>query len=379
MNLLHLVDGFRKRFKAEPRVFRAPGRVNLIGEHTDYNDGFVMPAAIHFATYVAVNERDDTSVSVYSHTLREAFEFDLTRPGKFGGWRDYVAGTAYALQERGVKLAGANLYIDSDVPLGAGLSSSAALEVATARALLSVARANVDPLAIALACQRAENEYVGVRSGIMDQFVSCFGLQGHALMIDCRTLDYEALPLPPGVVLVVCNTMVKHELTGGEYNERRADCEEGSRLLGVAALRDVTVEAIHDRGRTLPERVHRRCRHVVTENERVELAADALRKHDCSRFGELMYDSHRSLREDYEVTCEELDLMVNLAREVSGVDGARMTGGGFGGCTINLVADDAVERFQRSVADAYRERTGIKPMLYVTAAHDGAGEIVLAG
>jgi len=196
-----------------------------------------------------------------------------------------------------------------------------------------------------------------------------------ALTAGSRTLDYEALPLPPGVVLVVCNTMVKHELTGGEYNERRADCEEGSRLLGVAALRDASIEQIEQRREILPERLYRRCRHAVTENQRVLAAAGALRSNDCEWFGELMYESHRSLREDYEVTCDELDWMVELARNVQGVYGARMTGGGFGGCTINMVRTGAVGRFQREVTAGYRERTGITPALYVTTAQAGAGEV----
>lgn len=375
MNLNYLPAEFHRRFHARPRVFRAPGRVNLIGEHTDYNDGFVMPAAIDFATYVAVSPREDTRVSVYSKTVGEGFEFDLTQPGRHGGWRDYVAGTAYALQDRGMKLSGANLYIDSDVPLGAGVSSSAALEVATARALLAAAQTLYDPIEVVLACQRAENDYVGVRSGIMDQFVSCLGEVNHALLIDCRTLDYEALPIPVGVGMIVCNTMVRHELNGGEYNERRADCEEGARTMGVKALRDATIEQVDQR--LLPDRVYRRCRHVVTENGRVLAAADALREENCKRFGELMYESHRSLREDYEVSCEELDLMVELARNVEGVYGARMTGGGFGGCTVNLVHAEAVDRFLRDVSTGYRERTGITPELYVTPAQHGVCEVIV--
>lgn len=376
MNCDRLVREFRQRFHAQPRVFRAPGRVNLIGEHTDYNDGYVMPAAIEFGTCVAVSGRPDRRVSACSLTIGEAFEFDLARPAKHGGWRDYVAGTAYALQERGVRLAGANLCIDSNVPLGAGLSSSAALEVATAHALLAVSSTGFDSVEVARACQRAENEYAGVRSGIMDQFVSCLGQLNHALMIDCRTLDYEPLPMPAGVVIVVCNTMVRHELSGGAYNERRADCEEGARLLGVPALRDATIGQVEQRRADLSERVFRRCRHVVTENGRVRAAAAALRREDCRQFGELMYESHRSLHDDYEVTCEELDWMVELAREVDGVYGARMTGGGFGGCTVNLVRADAVDRFQHDVASRYRQRTGMTPSLYVTTAQRGAGEVV---
>lgn len=385
MNATEVRNQFKQRMPgaAEPRLFRAPGRVNLIGEHTDYNDGFVMPAAIEFSTIAAVSPRTDSNVHVYSQTLDKSFEFDLNDPNPkpVDGWSDYVAGTAYSLRDGGAanlpgaKLRGANLLIASDVPLGSGLSSSAAIEVATAYALLATAGIEMEPIQIALACQRAENNFVGVRSGIMDQFASCFGALGHAMMLDCRSLGHEKLPLPPNVSLVVCNSMVKHELAGGEYNQRRADCEEGAKTLGIRALRDITVEEFADRANGLPERIFRRCRHVVTENARVEKAAQALRSHDCSVFGELMNESHSSLDKDYEVTCPELNVMAELARQVSGVYGARMTGGGFGGCTINLVQTDAVHRFHQMVAKGYQERTGLVPEIYVTAASQGATEV----
>ncbi|MCC6589943.1 MAG: galactokinase [Bryobacterales bacterium] len=379
INATEVRNGFKRRMPGagEPRLFRAPGRVNLIGEHTDYNEGFVMPAAIEFSTIAAVSARTDSKVHVYSKTLDQAFEFDLDDPAPkpVDGWSDYVAGTAYSLRDGGAKLRGANLLIDSDVPLGSGLSSSAAIEVSAAYALLAIAGVAMEPIQIALACQRAENQFVGVRSGIMDQFASCFGALGHALMLDCRSLGHQELPLPPNVSLVICNTMVKHELAGGEYNQRRADCEEGAKTLGIRALRDITVEEFADRGKVLPERIFRRCRHVVTENARVEEAAQALRSHDCAVFGELMNESHASLDQDYEVTCPELNVMVELARQVSGVYGARMTGGGFGGCTINLVQTDAVERFHQMVAKGYQERTGLTPEIYVTAASQGATEV----
>ena len=379
INHTEVRNEFKRRMPdaGEPRLFRAPGRVNLIGEHTDYNDGFVMPAAIEFSTIAAVSPRTDSKVHVYSKTLDKSFEFDLDDPAPkpVDDWSDYVAGTAYSLRDGGAKLRGANLLIDSDVPLGSGLSSSAAIEVSTAYALLAIAGVAMEPIQIALACQRAENHFVGVRSGIMDQFASCFGALGHALMLDCRSLGHQKLPLPPNVSLVVCNTMVKHELAAGEYNQRRADCEEGAKALGIRALRDITVEEFADRGKVLPERIFRRCRHVVTENARVEEAAQALRSHDCAVFGELMNESHASLDQDYEVTCPELNVMVELARQVSGVYGARMTGGGFGGCTINLVQTDAVERFHQMVAKGYQERTGLAPEIYVTAASQGATEV----
>jgi galactokinase len=376
MNVTALIEQFKARCRAAPRVYRAPGRVNLIGEHTDYNDGFVMPAAIEFSTCVAMAPRMGRRLSVGSLTLDQSFEIDLSeRAPPRHDWTDYVAGVAYTLQDEGLELAGADLLIDSDVPLGAGLSSSAALEVSVAHALLAASGLQRETLSIALACQRAENEFVGVRSGIMDQFASCFGREGHALLIDCRKLEHHSLTIPPGVSLVICNTMVKHELSGGEYNKRRADCEEASRLLRVRALRDIQPDEFARRAVELPGRIRARARHVVSENARVEQAARALASHDLTAFGRLMNESHQSLHDDYEVTCPELDAMAALAREVPGVYGARMTGGGFGGCTINLVEHNAVDRVRETVAAGYRKQFSIEPEIYVTRAAAGAGEV----
>lgn len=372
--------GFRARFEAEPRVFRAPGRVNLIGEHTDYNDGFVMPAAIDFAAFAAVAPRNDGQVQVYSENLDECREFDpndtTAQPRR--QWTDYVQGVAVALAKDGLALHGANLMIASDVPIGAGLSSSAALEVSVACALAANSGLQLKPLRIAQLSQRAENEFAGMRCGIMDQFTSCFGEEGNALMLDCRTLEHRSLPIPPGVMLVVANTMVKHELAAGEYNRRRDDCEAGARSFGVAALRDVNGDEFARRASELPERIRKRCRHVISENARVGKAAEALLGHDCEAFGRLMDASHRSLRDDYEVSCAELDLMVELARQVPGVYGARMTGGGFGGCTVNLVREEAVASLRETLARKYREATGISPDVYVCRPSQGAGEVAAA-
>jgi galactokinase len=284
------------------------------------------------------------------------------------------------IQAMGHKLHGASLMVESDVPLGSGLSSSAALEVSTALAIASVSGITLDPLTVAKLSQRAEHEYAGTHCGIMDQFIAAFGRAEHALMLDCRSLAYELLPLAPDVRLVVCNTMVKHELAGGEYNKRRADCEAGVKALqkhlpSITALRDVTIEELERYKDELPERVYRRCRHVVTEDQRVMDSAVALKAGDLSRFGELMYASHNSLRDDYEVTCDELVLMVNLASKIDGVYGARMTGGGFGGCTVNLVKADAAEYFQKTIASEYEAKTGKKPAVYICSAADGAGPV----
>jgi galactokinase len=359
--------------------------VNLIGEHTDYNDGFVMPAAIEFSTWVAAAERPDRTLAIRSENFSESREFPLDDPGAHGQkhWSDYVRGVAVVLERSGHRLRGADLLIRGEVPIGSGLSSSAAIEVSTALALLGVSGISLDRKQIALLGQRAENEFVGMRCGIMDQFISCHGQANHALMLDCRSLDYRLLPLPPNVRLVICNTMVHHELAGGEYNKRRADCEAGVKHLaqflpGIKALRDVTVPQLERYGKDLPEVVYRRCRHVVSEDGRMEQAAAALESGDLETFGRLMHDSHVSLRDDYEVSCSELDTMVDLASKVKGVYGARMTGGGFGGCTINLVQAEHVDEFKTTVARGYEAATGKKPVIYVSSAVDGAEEVTPA-
>ena len=365
------------------RTFRAPGRVNLIGEHTDYNDGFVMPAAIGFSTFVTVSPRNDRKLSLFSENFSEQFEFDLDDPNPqaTGHWSDYPKGVAVTLERSGYRLRGATLRIQGEVPIGSGLSSSAAIEVATCYALLANSALSVKPVEIAKLCQRAENEFVGMRCGIMDQFISCCGQAGKAVMLDCRSLEYELLPVPPEVRLVICNTRVKHALAAGEYNTRRAECEAGVRhfaqsLPNVRALRDVTEADLKRYGDDLSEVIYRRCRHVITENARVLAAAKSLEGGDLEGFGSLMNESHRSLRDDYEVSCEELDVMVELAQNVRGVYGARMTGGGFGGCTVNLVNMENVEEFQRTVAQGYTVATGLVPEIYVCSAAEGAGEII---
>ena len=370
---------FGERLGTVTRVFRAPGRVNLIGEHTDYNDGFVLPAAIGFSTWIAAAKRDDRVLQAYSDGFDEKISWSLDAlsgpPQRH--WSDYIRGVAGALEGAGHRLAGANLFIHGEVPLGAGLSSSASLEVATALALTSISGIALPRLELAKLCQSAEHEYVGTRCGIMDQFVVSFGSAGHALKLDCRSLEYELLAVPENLSLVLCNSMVRHELAAGEYNRRRADCETGVRLLQrylfeVRALRDVTRGDLERYKHLLPGTVYRRCRHVVTENQRVLAAAEALEAQDAKRFGHLMYLSHASMRDDYQVSCKELDLLVDLAASSTGVYGARMTGGGFGGCTVNLVRADRAAAFKAHVAQAYRERTGITPDIYICDPAQGA-------
>jgi galactokinase len=379
LSAVALTAQFRKQYGESPRIFRAPGRVNLIGEHTDYNDGYVMPAAIEFYTWVAAAPRNDRRLHVYSEHFNETVEFSLDQlagpPRQH--WSDYVRGVAAVLMASGYPLCGANLAIQGHVPLGAGLSSSASLEVSSALALASVAGIDLPPLEMAKLCQRAEHEYAGTRCGIMDQFIATFGRAGYALMLDCRSLRYECLPIPSHVRLVICNSMVKHELAAGEYNLRRADCEAGVKILqrhlsAIRALRDVKPADLERYKDALPPQVYRRCRHVVAENQRVLAAAEALEAGDAARFGQYMYESHGSLRDDYEVSCEELDLLVELASRTTGIYGARMTGGGFGGCTINLVRADAVSAFQTRITEDYKAATGRVPAVYVCSAAQGA-------
>ena len=376
------IEKFIRRYKTAPRLFRAPGRVNLIGEHTDYNDGFVFPAAIDFYTQVAAAPRSDRKIVVRSENYNEDVGLDLqsSNPKPKKHWSDYVFGVALMLMNAGHAITGADLLIESNVPLGAGLSSSAAVEVAVASALLGISGLVIDRLQIALICQRAENEFVGARCGIMDQFISAHAKSDTALLLDCRSLDYQVFPIDPGITLVACNTMVKHDLASGAYNERRAECEEGVKRLHkflpqIRALRDVTHEELDRYAGELPEIVVKRCRHVVTENERVTQAAICLRNHDPLGFGKLMAESHRSLRDDYEVSCVELDLMVEIAGRAKGVLGSRMTGGGFGGCTINLVRSENVPQFNELISREYQNKTGHAPEIYVSRPAGGAEEI----
>jgi galactokinase len=356
--------------------------VNLIGEHTDYNDGFVMPAALDFSTWVYLSPLEQPRLHIYSEHFNEEVEVDIDDQtiAARGHWSDYPIGVAVTLKRAGYRLRGASLRIRGDVPIGSGLSSSAAIEVATACALAANSGLKIDGRELALLCQRAENEFVGARVGIMDQFVSLFGQAQHALLLDCRSLEFKLLPLPDNVRLIICNTMVKHELASSAYNERRAQCEEGVRLLAriypnVRALRDVTAEQLEQHRGELPEVIYRRCRHVVRENARVLAAGEALERNDLYTFGKLMAESHVSLRDDYEVSSDELDLMVELAQTIDGVYGARMTGGGFGGSTVNLVKEEKADEFRARVSEGYERVTGLKPEIYVTNAGNGAEEV----
>jgi galactokinase len=377
MNIEHLKSEFLQKYGTRPRIFRAPGRVNLIGEHTDYNDGFVMPCAIDFATYVAASPRADRKIRVASRNFAGEYEFDLEHPtaGIAEGWARYVQGIALILGRSGTRLQGAELLIDSQVPIGAGLSSSAALEVSVGFALCAVSGSEIEKWELAKIGQTAEHEYAGVRSGIMDQFASAFGIENHALFLDCRSLKWSPLPLGTAK-FIICNTRTKHDLADGEYNKRRADCEEAARRLGHRSLRDVTPAEFKEKSKVLSENLQKRARHVISENQRVLGAVKALQNNDLAEFGRLMDESHESLRVDYEVSSEELDLMVKIVRGQKGVLGARMTGGGFGGCTINLLETTASESFIEKVSAEYQKNTGISPEIYVCKAAPGVSELI---
>ncbi len=381
MNFQDFRQQFRQLYGNEPRLFSAPGRVNLIGEHTDYNDGFVLPMAIDRRTLVAMAPRNDGRVRCLSTEFDQQVEFELNadlKPDQ--DWANHVRGVAVCLLRDKYNLRGADLLIASEVPLGAGLSSSAALEIAVGYGLLKLAEQPVDPVRLALAAQKAEHEFAGTQCGVMDQFIACLAREGHALKIDCRTLEYEAVPVDlSDARVVVVNSMVKHELASSEYNQRRAECEDAVRRLsghlpGIQSLRDVELEEFDQWAGALPEPIRRRANHVITENARTLVAVEALKLGQLSHFGNLMKASHESLREDYQVSCRELDLLVEIAGRHSGVFGARMTGGGFGGCTVNLVKADQVETFTSETVEAYRWVIGVQPEIYICQASGAVRE-----
>jgi galactokinase len=388
MDLQREVAGaFAQHFPGDPpHFFQAPGRVNLIGEHTDYNDGFVLPVAIDRQVMLATRARADERVRLWSVEFEQDSEFSLEdiRHETAAPWSNYLRGVALMLQQEGFALRGMDAAIAGNVPIGSGLSSSAALEVATAVAFRDLYALDISPEDLALLCQRAENEFVGMKCGIMDQFIATLGQRGHALLIDCRGLGYEPVPLPSGVSVVVCDTMKRRGLVDSEYNTRRQECEQGVELLRqhlpqVKALRDVTGQNMALHGHTLPPVVRKRCKHVVSENERVQKAVTALRTGDVPEFGRLMDLSHTSLRYDYEVSCAELDCMVELARSTRGCLGARMTGAGFGGCTVNLVRSETASDFAQEVSTRYREKMGVTPDVYICEASEGAGAVSGSG
>lgn len=373
-NHSRITQAFAERYGEAPAfVVRAPGRVNLIGEHTDYNDGFVLPLAIERAVWIALRPRADRTVRVWSMEYEEESSFVLgsLERGE-DSWVEYLKGCASVLAEAGLETGGWEGVLTGDVPLGAGLSSSAALELATLRAFAAVANIPWNAAEMALLGQKAENRWVGVNCGIMDQMISAAGRDGHALLIDCRSLDLEPVPLPEDTVVVILDTATRRGLVDSAYNERRQRCEEAARALGVDALRDVSPERLASESDRLDPTTLRRARHVVTENARTVLAAEAMRQGSPERLGTLMNESHVSLRDDFEVSTKALDLFSELARSSPGCFGARMTGAGFGGCAVALVDAGAADAFVERVGLAYETKTGLKPAIYVTRATEGA-------
>ena len=370
----HVTLHFTNRFGEAPRwVVRAPGRVNLIGEHTDYNDGFVLPLAIDRAVWIALRPRHDRRVMVHSIDFDQSGEFSLDGFSRQqAGWIEYLKGTAWSLQDAGHRLTGWEGVVAGDVPLGAGLSSSAALEMATARAFAAAGNLAWNPAAMAKLGQRAENQWVGVNCGIMDHLISAAGRADHALLIDCRSLETQPVPFPPGVAVVVLDTSTRRGLVDSAYNERRAQCEAAARFFKVSALRDVTIERFRQSADGLDAVTRRRALHVIGENDRTVRAADAMRRGDAKTLGRLMDESHASLRDDYEVSSDALNAMVECAAAHPACYGARMTGAGFGGCAMALIRADAAEDFVQRTSTAYQRRTGHTPAVYVCHATSGA-------
>jgi len=380
---MHDPEVFRKlhtdRFEADPAIYAAPGRVNLIGEHTDYAEGFVMPAAINFATLAGVSPRVDGKIAIFSENYGQVRYFDAAElPAKAGKhWSDYPLGVISILAGQGNTIPGFSLSLWGDVPLGSGLSSSAAVEVATALAVTGLLGVTYPGPVLARLCQRAENEFVGASCGIMDQFISANGAKDHALLLDCRDLSFKLAPIPENVALVIANTMVKHAITGGEYTSRRAEVEAACAVIashrpGVKFLRDATVEDLENWGHEMSPNSLKRARHVITENLRTVAAADALINGDLAELGELMAEAHWSYSRDFEASCEEADAMVELAQDLPGLIGARLTGGGFGGCTINLVEQTQAATFVEELAKLYAGQTGIVPQIHICQASGGA-------
>lgn len=387
MNIRNLKQSFTSYFNSESEIIvRAPGRVNLIGEHTDYNDGFALPMAIDRAVWLALRPRTDKTVRLFSldiltptnASLQVYSAFELNSLTKGCGWLEYPKGIAYQLQEAGYELIGFDAVITGNVPRGAGLSSSAAVELAFARAFAAVSGLAWDAPRMAKIAQKAENDWVGVHCGIMDQMASAVCKEGHALFLDCRSLEIQHVPLPKGVSIVILDTSTRRGLANSAYNERRIQCEEAAHWFGVKALRDVSVDEFENRMRKeekLDGVLLKRARHIITENARVLKAVEALKAGNVKRLGELFNASHDSLRDDFEVTNDALNIIVDCAREQEGCYGARMTGAGFGGCAVALVKEQNAKEFANAVSAAYRQRSGLEASVYVCKASEGASLI----
>ncbi|AZI27414.1 galactokinase [Pedobacter sp. G11] len=379
MDIQALKSSFRKIFQTEPVLIKSPGRINIIGEHTDYNDGFVMPAAINKAIYVAVSQRDDQEIHLYSESYQQKHIASIDQIEKTDkSWANYILGVADQIKKRGLQFSGFNLYLDGNVPLGAGLSSSAALECATAFAIKHLNNLDISQMDLALISQKAEHEFAGVNCGIMDQFASVFGKKDQAVMLDCRSMKYEYIPLKlDGYKLVLLNTNVKHSLADSAYNERRSQCEQGVAWIkehepAVNSLRDVNLELLEKHVKPKDSQVYQKCAFIVKEIDRVVKAADQLANGNLNALGNLMFATHEGLSKDYEVSCKELDFLVDFVKDFDGVLGARMMGGGFGGCTINIVKDDRIDSLIDQIKIAYSNSFDLNLEAYVVETGDGS-------
>ncbi|MGO8765545.1 MAG: galactokinase [Limisphaerales bacterium] len=376
---------FNKKYNRSPRwIVAAPGRVNVIGEHTDYNDGFVLPMAINRYTLLAADfaKSSSSSISIYDSRADIGAQIDISSRVAKGepAWSNYLRGVMAGFQGRGVKLPALDVVLHSTVPLGAGLSSSAALEVSTATLLEAATGTKMDPIEKALLCQTAEHEFPGVPCGIMDQFISVMGRENHLLLLDCRSHETQLVPMSdPGIEILIINSNVRHELTGGEYAVRRAQCETAAKILGVKSLRDATADAAENARSSMDDVVFRRTRHIVSEIERTVHAAEAFRASNWITAGQLMYASHYSMRDDYEISCPELDIIVEIAESIGmkgGIFGCRMTGGGFGGCAVALVKTDAVSGISNLIAKEYKGKTGIEATMFTSRPAGGAATLL---
>jgi len=368
----HARNIFKKKFGNEPEVFSAPGRVNLIGEHTDYNDGFVLPTPLGLCVYAAVRRRGDDLFNVYAFDLDEETRFKLENIERDSKkpWCNYVKGVINSLRDDGHNLSGADIVITGDVPIGSGLASSAALEISIIRALDELNDLGLDPVEMAYIGKRAENEFVGVQSGIMDQFVASLGKYGEALFIDCRHNSYSSIPFFDDYTIVIADTLKKRELASSAYNERKSECQKAVSIMkefypDIKTLRDVNIEMLKDRWEALPKVVASRAKHVVTENRRVLESVEFLKRDDVYEFGKLMYNRHESLRYDYQVSCLELDTLVEATMDMDYVIGERITGAGFGGCTVNIVEDGKVETFKSDIKQKYEDALGKNLKIYL--------------
>lgn len=384
MNLLSQLDtSFRRLFHTDSLLICSPGRVNLIGEHTDYNEGFVLPAAIDKAIYMAVGLREDDELHFVAHDLNETFTGSLNHLSPTNTWADYILGVLAQFRLIGHKLKGINCVFGGTIPMGAGLSSSAALENGVGFAINELLGLGLDRIALVRLSQRAENEFVGAKVGIMDMFASMMGKANHVIKLDCRSLEYAYAPLKmDGISIVLCDSRVKHALVNSEYNTRRAECEAGVRFLQVfyptiKSLRDVTMTMLEQHLHDTEPLIYRRCAYVVQENQRVIDGVAALENNDVATFGQLMYGSHEGLSRQYEVSCPELDILVSIARRQPGVLGARMMGGGFGGCTINLVEEAELDHFSQAITGEYKAQTGKDTYLHACKIQNGTGTVTI--